>query len=131
MSKPVINSAFHPRAIATTLVAIVLVIGFASCLFAVCAAGEPVLSAAAPAPPAQQAWQMEFDDLCSKTQDAMTFSTGELAALVQRCDALLPRIEKLDDTQKRVYMGRLRMCRGLYAYVLDSKKLDSTKNDKK
>lgn len=120
MFKPVINTALHPRTITTTLVAIILVIGLASPC-AVCAAGEPVLSAA-PAPPAQQAWQQEFDDLCSKTQDAMTFSTGELAALVQRCDALLPRIEKLDDTQKRVYMGRLRMCRGLYAYVLDSKK---------
>jgi len=32
------------------------------------------------------------------------------------------KIETLDDTQKKVYMGRLRKCRGLYAYVLDSKK---------
>jgi len=74
------------------------------------------------AAPAQEAWQKEFDEVCSKTQDAMTFSPEELAALIQRCDTLLPQIEKLDDTRKKVYMGRLRRCRGLYAYVLDSKR---------
>jgi hypothetical protein len=52
----------------------------------------------------------------------MNFSEDELAKLVQRCDALLPQIEKLDETRKKVYMGRLRMCRGLYAYVLESKR---------
>jgi len=34
----------------------------------------------------------------------------------------LPQLEKLDETQKKVFTGRLRMCRGLYVYVLDSKK---------
>jgi len=71
---------------------------------------------------AQEEWQREFDEVCSKTQDAMTFSTAQLAVLIQRCDALLPGIEKLDETRKKVFIGRLRMCRGLYAYVLDSKK---------
>jgi len=75
----------------------------------------------------QEAWQKEFDDICSKTQDAMTFSQEELTSLVSRCDALRPQIEKLDETRKKVYLERLRMCRGLYAYVLESKK----KNDKK
>ena len=78
-------------------------------------------------PATQEAWQKEFDDICSKTQDAMTFSEEELVSLVSRCDALRPQIEKLDETRKKVYLERLRMCRGLYAYVLESKK----KNDKK
>jgi len=90
------------------------------------AIGEPS-SSTSQSTPAQDAWQKEFDDICSKTQDAMTFSQGELAALISRCDALQPQIEKLDETRKKVYLGRLRMCRGLYAYVLDSKK----KNEKK
>jgi len=67
-------------------------------------------------------WQKEFDQVCSTTQEAMSFSENELAKFVQRCDALLPQIEKLDETRKKVYLGRLRMCRGLYAYVLESKR---------
>ena len=91
----------------------------------VCAVGGSNLFAAE-APAAQGDWQAEFNDVCSKTQDAMTLSAEELTVLIQRCDSLLPEIEKLDATRKTVFMGRLQRCRGLYAFVLDSKK-----NDKK
>jgi len=101
-------------------IAILLSLGLAV-QFGVCANGAST-AAAAQAAPAQQSWQKEFDDVCSKTQDAKTFSQQELTALIQRCDALAGRTQKLDDTQKKVYQGRLRMCRGLYAYVLESKK---------
>ncbi len=102
-------------------IAVVLVlVGFAG-LCEVRATGA-ALPAAEAAASAQEGWQKEFDDVCSKTQDAMIFSIDELTALVQKCDALMPQIEKLDETRKKVYMGRLRMCRGLYAYVLESKK---------
>jgi hypothetical protein len=67
-------------------------------------------------------WQKEFDELCSRTQDAMSYSQEQLAALVQRCDALMPQLEKLEETRKKVYLKRLKTCRGLYAYVLESKK---------
>jgi hypothetical protein len=79
-------------------------------------------SSAAQANPAQETWRKEFNDVCAKTQDAMTFSQEELTDLIRRCDALLPQIEKLDESRKKLYMGRLRMCRGLYAYVLDAKR---------
>jgi len=85
------------------------------------AIGEPS-SATSQSAPAQEAWQKEFDDICSRTQEAMTFSQEELASLISRCDALQPQIEKLDETRKKVYLGRLRMCRGFYANVLDAKK---------
>lgn len=113
MIKPVFSST----AIAAVFLALLLPVGFAG---EVCAGNEPASSAQKSVPP--EAWQKEFDDICSKTQDAMSFSEDELASLIQRCDALLPQIQKLDDTQKKVYTGRIRMCRGLYAYVLDSKK---------
>ena len=73
---------------------------------------------------ASESWQKEFDELCSKTQDAMSFSVEELKALIKRCDALEPQIEKLDETRKKVYLKRLRQCRGLYEYVLESKTKD-------
>jgi hypothetical protein len=111
-------------------VATLLVAGFA-CLGSVCAVGQGAQKStvdqdgqqvAQKSAPAHETWQKEFDHVCSNTQEAMNFSEDELAKLVQRCDALLPQIEKLDETRKKVYMGRLRMCRGLYAYVLESKR---------
>jgi TolA-binding protein len=102
------------------IVAILLLIGLGAL------GGVPAIGGSSPstaqAAPAQEAWQREFDEVCSKTQDALTFSQEQLTTLIQRCDALLPQIEKLDETQKKVFTGRLRMCRGLYVYVLDSKK---------
>lgn len=104
----------------TAISATVLFAGLAG-VYSERASGEPG-AFAAQAPSAQELWRKDFDDVCSKTQDAMTFSQEELAQLIRKCDALLPQIEKLDESRKKVYMGRLRMCRGLYAYVLDSKK---------
>jgi len=101
-------------------ITIVLLLGLAAGLCAASAVGGPIPTAEQPAP-AHWAWQKEFDDVCSRTQDAMAYSIEELTLLIRRCDALLPQVEKLDDTQKKVYKERLRMCRGLYAYVLESK----------
>ncbi len=67
-------------------------------------------------------WQAEFDNICAKTEDAMTLSQDELTDLIRRCDNLQPQIEKLDESRRKVYLERLRKCRGLYAYVLDAKR---------
>ena len=66
-------------------------------------------------------WQKEFEEICSQTQDAMAFTPNQLQSLVRRCDALAPQVEKLDDVRKRVYLSRLRQCRGVFTYVLESK----------
>ena len=88
-------------------------------------ASAPVFSdgrcASAAAASAQDDWKKEFEDICSRTQDSMSFTPDELKSLVGRCDALRPRIEKLDETQKKVYLKRLQMCRDLLAFVLESK----------
>jgi len=70
---------------------------------------------------AQNDWKGEFHDLCSKTQDAMGFTEGELKELIAKCDGLKPVIEKLDETQRKVYLKRLRMCRDMFSFVLESK----------
>jgi len=69
----------------------------------------------------QEDWSQEFDRVCSKTEDAMTFSVEELKSLVDRCDALKPRVEKLDEPQRKVILRRLQMCRDLYTFVLETK----------
>lgn len=70
---------------------------------------------------AQEDWGMEFDDVCSRTQDAMVIPSDELKNLVERCDKLKPRIEKLDESQRKVFLKRLLMCRNLYFFVLESR----------
>jgi hypothetical protein len=113
----------------TTIITVLLFLGLAV-FCGVRAMGAPQ-SSATPASPAQETWRKEFDDVCGKTQDAMAFSPEELTDLIRRCDSLQPQIEKLDESRKKVYLGRLRMCRGLYAYVLDEKKVDEKKKEKK
>ena len=70
---------------------------------------------------AQDDWRKEFDDICAKTQEADTFSPQELKELIGRCDALKTRIEKLEESQRKVALKRLQMCRNLFDYVLQSK----------
>jgi hypothetical protein len=113
------KTSFKTKLQATVYTAL-LILGVAG-IYGGRAMGGPQ-SPTAPASPAQETWRKEFDDVCGKTQDAMAFSPEELTDLIRRCDDLRPQIEKLDETRKKVYLGRLRMCRGVYAYVLDEKK---------
>ncbi len=69
---------------------------------------------------AQDDWKAEFEDICFRTDDSLSLTNEELRRLVSRCDALKPRIEKLDETERKVFLQRLRMCRDLFAFVLES-----------
>ena len=70
---------------------------------------------------AEGGWRTEFDDLCSKTQDAMVLTPEELRKLVERCDRLKPSLETLEESQRKVYTKRLQSCRDLYYFVIESK----------
>jgi len=70
---------------------------------------------------AQEDWKTEFESVCAKTQDPGALSDDELKKLVDRCDKLRPFIEKLDETQRKVYLKRLQMCRNLFAFILESR----------
>ena len=70
---------------------------------------------------AAEAWQNDFDDVCSRTEDAMTFSADELKNIITRSDAVKTQIEQTsDESRRRVMLKRLKMCRDLYAYVLST-----------
>jgi hypothetical protein len=69
---------------------------------------------------AQDDWKAEFDDICAKTADSLSLSKVELKGLIERCDKLKPRIEKLDESTAKVYLKRLQMCKDLYVFVLES-----------
>ncbi len=70
---------------------------------------------------AQEDWKKEFEEVCSKTQDAMLLGTDELKNLVERCDKLRPRVETLEEPARKVYLKRLQLCRDLFSFVLESK----------
>lgn len=70
---------------------------------------------------AQEDWKSEFETVCSKTQDAMTFSVDELKDLIARCEKLKPLIEKLEESPKKVYLRRLQLCKDLFVFALGSK----------
>jgi hypothetical protein len=70
---------------------------------------------------AQDDWKAEFADICSKTDDPMVLSSTEVAGLIERCEKLRPRIEKLDESTAKVYLKRLKMCKDLFVFVLEAK----------
>jgi len=70
---------------------------------------------------AQEGWREEFDAVCAKTDVAMTLSRDELSDRIGRCDRLTARIEAEEESTRKVYLRRLRMCQDLYRFVLESK----------
>jgi C4-dicarboxylate-specific signal transduction histidine kinase len=80
-----------------------------------------LLLAALALPTRAQGWKEEFEDVCKSTQDAMSLSTDQLRALIERCDKLKPALEALEDSTRKVYTRRLKACRDLYAFVLETR----------
>jgi hypothetical protein len=70
----------------------------------------------------EQSWQAEFDDTCSKTDQAMTLPVEEVSRLLESCDRLQGVIATKEETVRKVYLKRLQMCRNLYQFVLDTRK---------
>jgi len=91
------------------------------------ATGLLLLLAGAPGgaqePAAQQTadWRVEFEAVCGTTDASMSFTVEELTNLIARCDKLAELIGAEDETVRRVYLRRLKMCRDLLAYILESK----------
>jgi hypothetical protein len=88
--------------------------------FLVLGTGYPFHPAATAAYAADE-WKAEFDDICGRTPDSMALSKDEVKGLIERCDRLKPRIEKLDESTAKVYQKRLKMCRDLFVFVLESR----------
>jgi hypothetical protein len=66
-------------------------------------------------------WRVEFDAVCGSTDASTSLSAEELASLIARCDKLAEVIGAEEETVRRVYLRRLKMCRDLLAFVLESK----------
>ena len=67
-------------------------------------------------------WKDSFEDVCSKVDASSTLSIKELEALIDRADKLAPEIQKSDDPAKKVYLRRLKNCRSMFEFTIDTKK---------
>ena len=66
-------------------------------------------------------WRVEFEAVCGTTDASMSLTAEELTNLIARCDKLAERIGAEEETVRRVYLRRLKMCRDLLAFVLESR----------
>ena len=66
-------------------------------------------------------WKAEYESVCSGTDIAMTLSEEELKGRIAKCDQLKPKIEAEEESTRKVFLRRLKMCRDLYDYVLENK----------
>jgi len=98
----------------------------------VCAAGLLLTLLAAGPAGAQEPvdWRVEFEAVCGTTDASMSFTVEQLTDLIARCDKLAERIGAEEETVRRVYLRRLKMCRDLLAFVLESKKIGQTEAGK-
>lgn len=73
---------------------------------------------------AEEPWKLELMEVCSKADEALSFSKEELKMLLQKGEKLKPEIEALAETPRKVYLKRLQKCMNLYIFVLESKEAD-------
>ena len=105
------------------VVLLVLVVHLTTPYLSQCSALDGSPSPGSPVILAQGGWKAEYEAVCSKTDVAMTLSSEDLRALIVRCDKLKPQIEAEEESTRKVYLRRLKMCRELFQYVLDSKEI--------
>ncbi len=75
----------------------------------------------------QNAWIEQFNDVCSATTASMALSKGQLKSRISRTDALKLRLDGLEESAKKVYSRRLRMCHDMYDFSLKAKEKADTK----
>lgn len=79
------------------------------------------VTAAAPAF-CEENWRASFDDLCSKVDSSGSLSVKDLAVLIERVDKLIPEIQASSDPSKKIFLQRIKRCRSLFEFMIESKK---------
>jgi hypothetical protein len=69
----------------------------------------------------EERWKASFDDICSKVDASGSLSAKELTTLIERVDKLLPEIQGSSEPSKKIYLQRLKKCRAMYQFMIDSK----------
>jgi len=75
-----------------------------------------------PAATAAETWKASFEEICGKVDASQTLGIKEMEELIQKADKLMPEIQKSDDPSKKIYLKRLKNCRSMYEFMIESKK---------
>lgn len=67
-------------------------------------------------------WKAEFEAVCSKTDTLTDMPEAEIASLLERCDKLAVSLDAEDKSFRKVHLIRLKTCRDLISFMLDSKR---------
>jgi len=68
-----------------------------------------------------------FNELCSQTENAETFSVEEISTMITKCDSLKDKIIKSTHPKKKVLLFRLNKCRNFLDFIIQTKLLKSVK----
>lgn len=90
-------------------------------LASVAGAQEPAAS--------EKDWKVELEEVCAKTDVSMTLSVEELENLITRCGGLEKRIGEEDKVVRKIYLRRVKRCKDLFVYVLQSKSAEAVGED--
>lgn len=118
MPSPAAGKELNVKTMPFKRFAIIAAVGVAALLGA--GGGPAVFSPAVYAAPAE-AWRAEFEAVCGKTGEATSLSVEELTKLIERCEKLKPAVDKLEESERKVYQRRLQLCCDLFRYVRASK----------
>ncbi len=70
---------------------------------------------------AQDQWKEQFNRICNYTDISDTLNDEELNALIKDSDVLIDKLETLDMPEAKVYIFRLKKCRNMYRFIIDTR----------
>lgn len=62
-------------------------------------------------------WRQEYDRICAHKVEASKLSVEELTRLIDESDKLMEVIKSKDDYDVKLYIIRLKQCRGFFDYM--------------
>lgn len=89
--------------------------------FTACMLAGMIMLLAAPPVTAEENWKDSFNEICGKVQGAESMSNQEIKAMMDRADKLVPMIKSSNEPGKKVFLLRLKRCRGVYEFMLDTR----------
>ena len=71
---------------------------------------------------AEENWKESFEEICGQVQGAESMTDQQIKAMMEKADKLMPVIQASNDPGKKVFLIRLKRCRGVYEFMLDTRK---------
>ncbi|MBU0481964.1 MAG: hypothetical protein KKG47_12770 [Proteobacteria bacterium] len=67
-------------------------------------------------------WREDFQKACGNTQAAEKMSMNELDEVIAECDKIEEVIKDSTDSDKKLYLFRVKKCRNFYLFMKETRK---------